>query len=591
MDVGDSTFLLGTTGAGDAALTINGSPVRVWPNGAWIAWVALPPDSVARFELRASTPRDTASLVYQVRRARRFVPPDRPAWIDSTSLTPRGRVWVGADEYLVLTARAAPGAQVRLRLPNGTIVPLVPDPTRADPPEAVRAFEWDTVKLRTPEQADRYRGLIRGRTVGSDPGPVLPNAARVATDSSWQPAVLLAAAAGDTAALEWPLQIALLDSMPTVAVLDDDPNNQGGGDGITAGRSAIGATYAWFLPTGTRVRVTGRVNDELRVRLADGVEAWIPAADAQLLPPGTPPPSARAGALMITPAVDRVLARIPLGERVPYLIQEGHRRLAIHLYGTDGDIDWIRYGPAASDSLVRRVTWHHESGRVLRIDFELSEPVWGYRARWSDRDLILEIRRPPVVDGGEPLRGRTIAVDPGHPPAGATGPTGLREAEANLAVARVLARMLKGAGARVVLTRTADVPVELGARVPFADSLGAELFVSIHQNALPDGLDPFPNSGTSVFYNHPRSLPLARAIQRRLVERFGVRDLGAARADLAVTRGTWTPSVLVEGLHIIMPEHEAALRTAEGQELYARGVLEGIRDFLREARDQRRETR
>jgi N-acetylmuramoyl-L-alanine amidase len=65
-----------------------------------------------------------------------------------------------------------------------------------------------------------------------------------------------------------------------------------------------------------------------------------------------------------------------------------------------------------------------------------------------------------------------------------------------------------------------------------------------------------------------------------LVERLGIRDLGAARADLAVTRGTWMPSVLVEGLHIIMPEQEAALRTAAGRELYARGVLEGVRDYL-----------
>jgi N-acetylmuramoyl-L-alanine amidase len=110
--------------------------------------------------------------------------------------------------------------------------------------------------------------------------------------------------------------------------------------------------------------------------------------------------------------------------------------------------------------------------------------------------------------------------------------------------------------------------------------------VSIHQNALPDGVNPFPNHGASVFYNHVGSLPLARAIQRRLVERLGVRDLGVARADLAVTRATWMPAVLTEGLHIIMPEHEAALRTEKGRELYARGVMEGIRDYLKAVRGE-----
>ena len=105
--------------------------------------------------------------------------------------------------------------------------------------------------------------------------------------------------------------------------------------------------------------------------------------------------------------------------------------------------------------------------------------------------------------------------------------------------------------------------------------------MSIHQNALPDGLNPFPNHGTSVFYNLPRSLPLARAIQRRLVERFGVRDLGVARGDLAVTRATWMPAVLTEGLHIIMPEQEAALRKQKGRELYARGVFGRDSGYLR----------
>jgi hypothetical protein len=48
VDARDSTFLIGSTGTGDAELSVNGQPVKVWPNGGWIAWVALPPDSVAQ---------------------------------------------------------------------------------------------------------------------------------------------------------------------------------------------------------------------------------------------------------------------------------------------------------------------------------------------------------------------------------------------------------------------------------------------------------------------------------------------------------------------------------------------------------------
>jgi N-acetylmuramoyl-L-alanine amidase len=158
----------------------------------------------------------------------------------------------------------------------------------------------------------------------------------------------------------------------------------------------------------------------------------------------------------------------------------------------------------------------------------------------------------------------------------------MREADANLAVAVRLGELLRDAGARVVMTRESDVPVDLWPRVRLADSLGADLLISIHNNALPDGVNPFTNNGTSVFYNHPRSLPLARAIQRALVRRLGVRDLGVGRADLALARPTWMPAVLCEGLFMILPDQEHALRTPEGRELYARGVLEGIQEFLKQ---------
>jgi N-acetylmuramoyl-L-alanine amidase len=42
------------------------------------------------------------------------------------------------------------------------------------------------------------------------------------------------------------------------------------------------------------------------------------------------------------------------------------------------------------------------------------------------------------------------------------------------------------------------------------------------------------------------------------------------------------PSVLTEGLFMIVPEQEAALRAPQGRRLYAEAVVEGIRRFLRE---------
>src|SRR5689334_4574670 len=51
VDARDSSFLFGSAGAGDAELSINGARVRVWPNGAWLAWVSLPRDSLMAFRI------------------------------------------------------------------------------------------------------------------------------------------------------------------------------------------------------------------------------------------------------------------------------------------------------------------------------------------------------------------------------------------------------------------------------------------------------------------------------------------------------------------------------------------------------------
>jgi N-acetylmuramoyl-L-alanine amidase len=321
------------------------------------------------------------------------------------------------------------------------------------------------------------------------------------------------------------------------------------------------------------------VNDDLRIRLSPGSEAWVPVADALSLPSGLPEPRAVLGSVTMTPAADRTLLRIPLTQRVPFQVTENERSLAITFYSAVGDVDWMRYG---TDSLVRQLSWAQTQRQEVTLSVELLTPVWGYRTRWSRNDLLLEIRRPPKLVATDPLRGRMIAIDPGHPPLGSTGPTGLREAEANLAVALQLRTMLEAGGAKVLMTRTSDTALDLWPRVAAAESSGADILVSIHNNALPDGINPFTNHGTSVFYNQPRSLPLAAAIQRSLVRRLGLPDLGISRADLAVVRATWLPSVLVEGMFMILPEQEAALRSPAGRRRYALGVYDGIRAFFQD---------
>jgi N-acetylmuramoyl-L-alanine amidase len=589
VSAGDRSFLLGSTGTGDARLTINGDSVKVWPNGAFVAWLPFPDDSVMAFHLAAARPggqRDT--MTYLVRRAPRAAPPGTPLWIDTLSFRPKGKVWWPEHEYLPLSVRAAEGAELRLLLPDGSVVPLANSIGYDDVAWGVRAFDRDTASLARPARADRYVGVVRGRAFGPDPGPLLAG-----EPAPWCPACRRGGAAGadtmlavleairgaDTLRARWPMSLALLDSLPVVVELDDDTAATGTTDRLTVGRAAPGATYNWFFPTGTRANVSGRLNGDLRLRLSATAVAWVPAVDAHPLPLFTPPLAATVGSVVLTSAPTAATLRIPLSARVPYLVTEDASSITVRLYGASGDVNWMRYGGA--DRLVELMTWAQPTGDEVTLTLRLTKPVWGYRTSWDRSDLLLEIRRPPTINRARPLAGLRIVVDPGHPPGGATGPTGYTEAEANLGVALRLRTLLQQGGATVLMTRTTDTAVDLSWRPFFADSVDADLLISVHNNALPDGVNPLTNSGTSVYFNQPRSEPLARATQSALVKRLGLRDLGVGRGDLALVRPTWMPSILTEGLFMAIPEQEAALRTPLGQRMYAEGVYNGIVDYLK----------
>ncbi len=563
----DSAFLFGNVGRGDATLTVDGAPVPVQSDGAWIAWVPLPDDTTADIAIVAATAADTQQLVAHLRLAPRFHPPDSAAvWIDTASFAPAGAMLWPAGAGIRLRVRATPGASLRLFTGSGAIIPFVPDTLPDEPAWGIRAFGVDSATYRRPPRTDQYLGWL----------PAEP------LDRS---AMLEVAVGADTTRAIWPLALTVLDpARPPVVVLDDDTARTGTTDSLTVGKAVPGGTYQWFFPTGTTAAVSGRLNGEVRLALSRGAAAWVNAVDVHSLAPGTPPPGGVVGSVRLKAESGWVTLRVPLPARLPYRVEEGDRSLTLRIYGGASDVNWMQYG--GTDPLVTRMSYRQESVDELTITLELSRRVWGYRSRFDGRDLLLDVRRPPFIDPRHPLRGRTIILDPGHPPLGATGPTRLSEPVAVLAVAQKARQLLERGGATVLLTRSDATPVDLYPRTQFAERHGGDVLVSIHANALPDGVNPFVNSGTSVYYFQPRSADLARALDRALVGQLGVRDLGMGRGDYALVRPTWLPAALTEGLFIMLPDQERLLRSEAGQWAYARAVAEGIEAFLRErARD------
>jgi N-acetylmuramoyl-L-alanine amidase len=574
---GDSAFVFGSVIRPDAAVTVNGTPAAVAPTGAWLAWIGLPDDTVATIAVRATAAGERDSLAFRAALPRRFDPPYFGPWVDTTSLAPTGEMWTRPGEGVRLVVRASPGASLRL-VPADSTPPvlLVPEHTGEERDWGELAFGTVAQSPRT-DPGVRYAGWAIA-PVGPDPGPVLGTAPVPATSDSGF-AMLEAALDGDTVRVPWPLRLAALRPMDRpVAVVNDDTAGTGTTDGQLAGRPAPNGTYHWFLPNGTRAQVSGRRNDQVRLQLSRRTVAWVDAQDVQSLPAGTPPPGGTTQAMRLFRDSGSVTLRVPLPARVPFRVDEDGRRLSLTVYGVAANADWVQYGP--EDPLVEHVAFEAAAEDETRILVDLATPVWGYRTRWTGNDLMLEIRRPPVVRAGRPLDGIVVALDPGHPPAGATGPTGTYEGDAVLAVARAAVALFERAGARVVLLRDDTLPLGLIERTRAAEAANADVLISIHANALPDGVNPWVNSGTSVYYFHPRAAPFARHVNRALVRRFGFRDLGIGRGDLALARPTWMPAILTEGLFMMVPDEEAVLISPEGQRRYAEGLVEGTRAFL-----------
>lgn len=368
-----------------------------------------------------------------------------------------------------------------------------------------------------------------------------------------------------------------------------------GADTLATGSDAIYArptptgTYRWFFPRGTRLSVVERRGSQYRVRLDPSTEAWVDADNLAIADTtAAAPAGGTIGAARLVRAADGVDLRVAAGGR-PFLVEHTDSAVRVTVYGATGTA--APRSEAAPDAWLRGVAQGTAAGGSPQYMVMTSTPAWGYKAWYeSDGTLVVRLRRPPAIDAANPLRGRRIVIDPGHPPAGATGPTGLYEGDANLAIALPLAEKLRARGAEVIMTRTTreamvsntSASQELGARVSLAVNRNAELLVSVHNNAFGEGQNPFRGQGTSVYWFHPFSASLARALNREIVGVTRIRDIGAQQSNLALARPTWMPTALTESLFMPIPEQEAALRDPAFLDRLADAHVRGIEAFFRE---------
>ncbi|PYO49917.1 MAG: hypothetical protein DMD72_03695 [Gemmatimonadetes bacterium] len=482
LTVRDSNFIFGSVGTGDAALRINGVAVPVYPNGAFMGWLPVPPDSAPHYEILARNPTQSARLILPIR-----IPP-------------------------------APDTAHREKVLGDTLQP-------APSPDTLTAI----------------------------PGNVY---------------VTLGAPAST------------VDDTDRVTIARPAPGN--------------GQDYKWFLFPGTVVKLTGSQkasgDDFVRIELDSGQVAWVLRSELQAQHISTTAPTGFAGdslapvrqigGVRVLPSLDWIDVEIPMtGPPPAYLVEETDRTISLLVYGvTSAPVISQMIEP--TDPYFNSISSTPEPTRV-RYSINLNRAPYGYLAMWQNGTLVFRVRRPPrIADATSPLRGLTITVDPGHPPAGATGPTGLYEGDAVLQVGFRVRDLLMQRGVNVVMTRTTPDPVDLGLRPIISRRANAHAFVSIHLNAFPDGVNPFVNNGSLTLYFWPHSIPLGLATQSALLAELGLRDNGTKFQNIAVARGTWMPSILTEGAFVIMPDQEAGMRTPTYQEAYATAIVRGLESYF-----------
>lgn len=243
--------------------------------------------------------------------------------------------------------------------------------------------------------------------------------------------------------------------------------------------------------------------------------------------------------------------------------------------------------------------------------------------------LILTLLCMLVLTATGANRRFTLVIDPGHGghDAGALGAIS-KEKNINLSVALQFGKYVERnmPDVRVIYTRKTDVFIPLKERANIANRANADLFISVHTNALPagkiargfetytlgmhrakdnldvamrensvismekgyqqtyQGFNPRSSESYIIFEfiqgkNMERSVELARNIQRKVCSGANRPDKGVHQAGFLVLRETSMPSCLIELGFITTADEERLLNDASRVDDIARGIYEGFAQY------------
>lgn len=182
-----------------------------------------------------------------------------------------------------------------------------------------------------------------------------------------------------------------------------------------------------------------------------------------------------------------------------------------------------------------------------------------------------------------------IIVDAGHggKDAGASSEKEkYEEKELTLKTAVLISEYLKKQGYKTILTRNHDVYVPLETRAEIANSVDADLFVSIHYNYSTSK----EAEGVEVYYYKEEKKPpseritqskaFAQEVLKKVISSTGAESRGLKQANFAVVRETKMPAILVEAGFLSNTKEREKLRDIKYIHAVAKGVASGVDNYL-----------
>jgi N-acetylmuramoyl-L-alanine amidase len=176
-----------------------------------------------------------------------------------------------------------------------------------------------------------------------------------------------------------------------------------------------------------------------------------------------------------------------------------------------------------------------------------------------------------------------VVIDPGHggKDPGTVGIGGVYEKNIILPISQEVSQILQRQGVRVMMTRNSDYFVSLQGRAQMANQARANVFVSIHANAI--SLSRPDVNGLETFY-HQSGKELAQTIHRNILRRVDIGDRGVKQARFYVLRRTSMPSALVEVGFLTGQIDHSKLTNPAFRSQMAQGIAAGILEYIQKNR-------